>query len=156
MKRSRDALRRILVETAGWTLVVGGVLAIPLPGPGLLMLLGGLAILSQQYDWAARRVRPVERAALRAASEGVQSRFRIFLSLLGCVWLWAIGALWVVRPPAPAWWPVRDEWWLFGGLATGATLIASGFIALTFIIYSVKRFRGTPYVPDDDPVREPA
>lgn len=153
MKRSSEALKRILLEVVGWALTIGGLAAIPLPGPGLLMMLGGLAILSQRYTWAERRVRPVEQAALRAASDGVQSRVRIALSLLGVIWLWGVGALWIVRPPAPAWWPARESWWLFGGLATGATLVASGFIALAFIVYSVRRFRGSPYAPDGDDAR---
>ena len=156
MKRGGQALKRILVEVVGWMLTLGGLAAIPLPGPGLLMMLGGLAILSQQYEWAEKRVRPVEKAALRAASDGVQSRLRIFLSLVGVVWLWGLGTVWILHPPPPSWWPVSRDWWLFGGLATGSTLVASGFIALAFIVYSVKRFRGSPYVPEEERAREPA
>ena len=150
MERSTAALRRVVLEVVGWLLVVGGLAAIPLPGPGLLMLLGGLAILSQRYTWAERRVRPVEEAAMRAASDGVQSTFKIVVSLLGVVWLWGTGALWIVRPPPPSWWPLDRSWWLFGGLPSGITLVVSGFIALALIIYSVRRFRGSPYVPPSD------
>jgi uncharacterized protein (TIGR02611 family) len=150
MKRSREAIRRLILEVIGWTLTIGGLIAIPLPGPGLLMMLGGLAILSQQYEWAERHVRPVEVAALRAASDGVQSRLRIFLSLLGVLWLWGTGLLWTFRPPAPQWWPLAERWWLFGGFATGVTLVVSGFVALALIVYSVRRFRGSPYVPEVD------
>lgn len=149
MKRSREAIKRLVLEVIGWTLTLGGLAAIPLPGPGLLMMLGGLAILSQQYEWADRRVRPVEVAAMRAASDGVQSKFRILLSLLGVLWLWGTGTLWIVRPPVPGWWPFAERWWLFGGLASGITLVLSGFIALALIIYSVRRFRGSPYVPEE-------
>jgi uncharacterized protein (TIGR02611 family) len=157
VKRSREALKKLALEVVGWTLVVAGVAAIPLPGPGLLMLLGGLAILSQRYTWAERRVRPVERAALRAASDGVQSRLRVALSLLGVLWLWGLGALWILRPPAPAWWPLRETWWLFGGFATGLTLVLSGVIALAFIVYAVRRFRGSPYLPEEERrLQEPA
>ena len=156
MKRSRDALKRLALETLGWLLVAAGLAAIFLPGPGLLMLFGGLAILSQQYEWAERRMRPVEVAAKRAASEGVQTRLRIALSLVGVVWLWGTGVVWIVRPPAPAWWPLAESWWLLGGQATGVSLVISGFIALALIVWSIRRFRGSPYVPSEEREREPA
>ena len=48
----------MLIEVGGWTLVVAGVAALILPGPGLLLLAAGLVVLSQQYAWAARRLEP--------------------------------------------------------------------------------------------------
>ena len=132
----------MLVEGAGWLLVAVGIAAIPLPGPGLLMLFAGLAVLSQQYEWAEKRVRPVERAAMKGAADSVQTWPRILLSLVGVLWLIAIGVLWIVHPPAPGWWPLEEKWWLFGGTATGITLSASGLIALGILVYSFVRFRG--------------
>jgi uncharacterized protein (TIGR02611 family) len=142
VKKSKAVLRRVLIEGSGWLLAIAGIAAIPLPGPGLLMLFAGMAVLSQQYDWAEKRVRPVERAAMKAAADSVQTWPRIAMSLAGVAWLVGIGILWVVHPPAPEWWPLDDKWWLFGGVATGITLIASGFVALGIIVYSFRRFRG--------------
>ena len=48
----KGAAKRVTLEVVGWTLVVAGIVALVAPGPGLLMVFGGLAILSQQYDWA--------------------------------------------------------------------------------------------------------
>ena len=53
------AAKRIGLEVLGWTLLVLGIAAVFLPGPGLLGIFAGLALLSQQYDWAERRVEPV-------------------------------------------------------------------------------------------------
>ncbi len=142
----RGAAKRVAVETAGWILVVAGIAALILPGPGLLMLAGGLAILSQQYEWAERRMRPVELRAKKAAADGVQTVPRIVMSTLFALGLVALGVLWLVDPAAPSWWPVRESWWLIGGWATGSTLIASGVIALALIVWSIKQFRGV-----DDP-----
>jgi uncharacterized protein (TIGR02611 family) len=144
----RGAARRVVLETLGWVLVVAGVAALILPGPGLLMLFGGLAILSQQYAWAERRMRPVEVRAKKAAAEGVETVPRIILSSLGALWLMGMGVLWLVRPDAPSWWPLRDSWWLIGGWPTGVTLLASGVIAAALIVYSIKNFRGA-----EDPSR---
>jgi hypothetical protein len=136
------ALKRVMLEGLGWLLVVAGIAALILPGPGLLMLFGGLAILSQQYEWAERRMRPVELRAKRAAAESVQSPWKIALSVLGAAWVTATGALWMWRPAAPGWWPVDDRWWLPGGLATGITLVASGIIAFALIVYSYRTYHG--------------
>ncbi len=135
-------LKRIVVEGAGWVMVVAGIAAIALPGPGLLLLFGGLAILSQQYAWAARRVEPVQRKALQTAADSVQSWPRIVLSALFALGLIALRVFWGIRPPAPSWWPLRDSFWLLGGWGTGATLIFSGVVALAMLAYSFVKFRG--------------
>jgi hypothetical protein len=125
--------RRVAIEVAGWGLVLIGLAAIFLPGPGLLALFAGLAILSQQYEWAER--------------------------VAGALALAAVGVFWGIGTDAPEWWPVADKWWLVGGWGTGATLIGSALIALATIVYSFKRFRGAAdpeaeavrvSTPDDD------
>jgi uncharacterized protein (TIGR02611 family) len=143
--------KRILLEGAGWVLVVAGIAAIALPGPGLLLLFAGLAVLSQQYTWAEKRVEPVQRKALQTAAESVQSWPRIVLSVLFALGLVGVGVVWGLRPPAPAWWPLDDKWWLIGGWGTGATLIFSGIVALAMVVYSFVNFRGV-----DDPEGEAA
>lgn len=148
-RRSTRLARRILWEGLGWLLLVAGVAAIFLPGPGLLAIVAGLAILSQQYDWAERRLEPVKVSAFKAAADGVQSWPRIVMSVTGALIIAAVGAFWGAGPPAPRWWPVRDSWWLVGGWGTGATLIASAVIALVFIGYSFRRFRGVAD-PEDE------
>lgn len=129
------------LEILGWVLVVGGLAALILPGPGLLALFAGLAVLSQQYEWAERRLEPVKERALKAAAEGVETWPRIVASVAGGLLITAIGVVWGIGPPAPSWWPVRDSWWLFGGWGTGATLILSGIIALALVVYSFNNFR---------------
>jgi uncharacterized protein (TIGR02611 family) len=135
------AVRRVFLEVLGWALVIGGIAALVLPGPGLLALFAGLVLLSQQYAWAERRVEPVKQRAVKAAADGVQTWPRIVLSLLGVLSLVIVGILWGIRPPAPAWWPVDDRWWLMGGWAAGVTLIASGVIAGAMIGYAFRVYR---------------
>lgn len=143
-QRQHPAVRAILL-TAGWLLLAFGIAALFLPGPGLLMMASGLAILSQEYDWAAHRVEPVKHAALHAASEGVQNWRRWTLSLGGIACMIATGIFWGIKPPAPSWWPIADKWWLVGGWTTGATILVSAAVALALLIYSWRRFRGAPY-----------
>lgn len=135
------AVRRLVLETLGWLLVVAGIAALVLPGPGLLGIFAGLVLLSQQYEWAERRLEPVKERALKGAAESVETRPRIAVSVLVSLALMAAGVVWIWSPPAPGWWPVSDAWWLAGGWATGITQVVSGLIALAMIGYSVKRFR---------------
>jgi uncharacterized protein (TIGR02611 family) len=53
-KRSvTDHTKRILVTLLGVVLVVGGILITPLPGPwSFPIIVGGLAVLATEYDWA--------------------------------------------------------------------------------------------------------
>src|SRR5689334_3709947 len=138
----KKAAKRIVLEVAGWLLLVLGIAALVLPGPGLLGVFAGLALLSQQYDWAERRTEPVKLRALKAAAEGVETWPRIALSILGVLVLAGCGVLWILSPASPEWWPLDDFWWLPGGLATGLTQVVSAAIAAVLIAYSYRRFHG--------------
>ncbi len=134
-------LKRIAIESLGWILVVVGIAALVLPGPGLLALFAGVFLLATQYEWAERRLEPVKKAALRGAADSVKSWPRIVLSVFGIAWLIGFGILWVDAPPAPDWWPLPDSWWLPGGVWTGISLIVSGLIVSAMVIYSYLNFR---------------
>ncbi len=137
----RNTAKRVAVEGLGWVLVLVGIAALVLPGPGLLALFAGVALLATQYEWAERRLEPVKSAALRAAADSVKTWPRILASFAGVCWLIALGAYWGISPPSPSWWPVGDRWWLMGGWGTGATLIGSGIIAGAMVVYSYLNFR---------------
>ncbi|WP_435746890.1 PGPGW domain-containing protein [Nocardioides sp. SYSU DS0663] len=132
------------LEVVGWGLVLVGVAALVLPGPGLLMIFGGLAVLSQQYEWAERRLEPVKYRALRGAAESVETWVRIAMTALASLVLIGCGVFWCWGPPPPAWWPLDERWWLPGGLATGITQVVSGLIGLALLVYSYRRFHGKP------------
>lgn len=138
MKR---AARRIVLETLGWILVVAGLAALVLPGPGLLALVAGLVLLAEQYEWAERRLEPVKQRALQAAADGVETWPRIILSSLGAGVLIGLGIVWGVGTDVPEWWPLEDKWWLPGGWTTGVSLAASGVIAFGLLVYSYTHFR---------------
>jgi len=137
----KDVAKKLILEIIGWSLVLLGLAALVLPGPGLLLLLAGLVVLSQQYDWAERRVEPLKAKALKGAAEGVETWPRIILSALVALGLMACGVFWIWSPPAPGWWPIAEHWWLPGGIWTGATQVASGMIGLGLLVYSVRKFR---------------
>ncbi|HEV2089261.1 MAG TPA: TIGR02611 family protein [Cryptosporangiaceae bacterium] len=48
---------RILVGVVGTAILVVGIVMIPAPGPGWLVVLGGLAVLATEFAWARRLLR---------------------------------------------------------------------------------------------------
>lgn len=140
----KGAARRVAIEVVGWVLLVAGIAAIILPGPGLLMIFAGVAVLSQQYEWAEKRLDPIKYRALKGAAESVETWPRIVMSSLVAVGLLVCGVIWIWGPSEPDWWPLGERWWLPGGVATGITQIASGILAFVLLAWSYRRFHGHP------------
>lgn len=143
-ERLRGWFKRTGREILGWTLVVIGVPMMPLPGPGTLVLVAGIALLAPNYAWAQRILDPLQRQAVRAAQYGVATWPRITLSFLGGAWLFALGIIWWVAPTIPEF----DVWFYHvgpqlpgAGWATGLGLMASAIAAWSLLAYSVRRWR---------------
>lgn len=128
------------MSLVGGVLILAGVAALVLPGPGLLLILVGLVVLATEFEWAAARVEWMQVKALRAAAEGVSTWPRIAASTLSAFVVMAAGVVWGLDPTVP-------EVWVFGpslpfaGWATGVAVVAGGVIALVLLGYSVRRFR---------------
>ena len=137
----KQAAKRIAVEGLGWILVVVGIAALVLPGPGLLALFAGVALLATRYTWAERRLEPVKKRALDAAADSVKTKPRVVMSTAGVLWLIGLGVVWGWQPGVPDWWPLADRWWLPGGWTTAGSLIVSGVIAGAMVVYSFLHFR---------------
>jgi uncharacterized protein (TIGR02611 family) len=57
--------RRGGITVAGVVLLAGGAVMLVLPGPGLAVILLGLAVLATEYDWAARLLAELRQRASR-------------------------------------------------------------------------------------------
>lgn len=55
--------KRIAVTAVGATVLVAGIAMLALPGPGILVVLLGLAILASEYVWARRALDLAKRKA---------------------------------------------------------------------------------------------
>jgi uncharacterized protein (TIGR02611 family) len=55
------ALVRVARMTLGFLIVILGIVLLPLPGPGWLIIAGGLAILSKDVAWADRLLRYIRK-----------------------------------------------------------------------------------------------
>jgi hypothetical protein len=120
-------LRRLLLIVAGFALLLVGVVLLVLPGPGLLLVLGGLALLSNEFTWAHRLTEPVREKAWQAAVESVASPLRVCGSVVAGLGLVGAGVAWIVVPSLP-----------LGGAATGSSLILSGVVLFALLIYTFR------------------
>jgi len=69
-------LKRITVFVFGSGVVVLGVVLIPLPGPGLLVVVLGLAVLASEFTWAQRALDKAQRRAQRSG-DAVRLRWQM-------------------------------------------------------------------------------
>ena len=114
-RRASRAVYRIVVGLLGVVITLGGLLLVPLPGPGWLIVFAGLALLATEFD-PARRVLEFGRRTLQGwtgwlTRQGMTVRAGVGVGTLACVaaGLWAAAVLagvpaWVpdgVVPPLP-------------------------------------------------------
>lgn len=65
--------KRIAVTVVGGVLVLGGIAMLILPGPGILVVVAGFAVLGTEYAWAAHaldRTKTAAESAGRYAKNG--------------------------------------------------------------------------------------
>lgn len=136
-----QVIRKTGITIVGWLLTLAGLAALVLPGPGLLLMVVGLVVLSQEYDWAERRLEPVKARAFAVAAAGVSSWVRILGSALAALCVIAVGVVWALDPEIPEFWVVGPRL-PFAGWPTASTLLLSGAIAVGLLVYSIRRFRG--------------
>lgn len=54
MAEAGKKIRRVVVGIVGTLVLIIGIIAIPYPGPGWLIVFTGLAILATEFTWAER------------------------------------------------------------------------------------------------------
>jgi hypothetical protein len=59
-------VKKVAVSVIGGTVLVIGVALLVLPGPGIPLLIAGLAILATEFVWARNAVRKAKGAAVKA------------------------------------------------------------------------------------------
>ena len=64
--RERGIVFRVAFAVAGFLVILGGILLLVLPGPGLVVIAIGLGMLALEFAWAERAL---ERALLRLDHE---------------------------------------------------------------------------------------
>jgi uncharacterized protein (TIGR02611 family) len=57
--------KRIAVTTVGFALIAVGIVLLVIPGPGLLLIAAGLAVLATEYAWARQALNATKDRAQR-------------------------------------------------------------------------------------------
>lgn len=60
--------KRVAVSVLGGVLVLGGIAMLVLPGPGILVVALGFAVLGTEYAWAAAALERTKRTAEKAGT----------------------------------------------------------------------------------------
>lgn len=123
-------VKLLLRVVGGGILLLVGVALLVLPGPGLLLVLAGLLMLSGAFPRLERYVGPVRVRAMKAAEDSVSSAWRLAGSVLAGWALIGAGIAWGLVPSLP-----------FSGWPTGASVILSGIILLGTLVYSRSQVR---------------
>jgi uncharacterized protein (TIGR02611 family) len=64
--------KRIAVFVVGVALVVGGLAMLVLPGPGILVVIAGLAVLATEFAWAERMLDTARQQATKAKEKAAR------------------------------------------------------------------------------------
>ncbi|MEV0492979.1 TIGR02611 family protein [Streptomyces atratus] len=76
------------VFVVGLAVVVAGIIMLPLPGPGWLVIFGGMAIWATEFVWAQLVLRWTRRKVTEAAQKALDPKVRrrnIILTVIGLV-----------------------------------------------------------------------
>ena len=92
---------RIAITVLGGVIIAGGIVLLPLPGPGWLIIFAGLGLLATEYEWA-RRLLQYAKARVAQWTAWISSRGPGTKALAGLAGLILLAAL------------VAAAWWAYG------------------------------------------
>lgn len=88
--------KRIAVTIAGFVVLLAGLVMMVTPGPGILAIFAGLAILATEYAWAEHMLDKAKQKAGQAAKAATASPLRVILAITATVAGIAAVVLWFV------------------------------------------------------------
>ncbi|GHH14785.1 TIGR02611 family protein [Streptomyces rubradiris] len=100
------------VFVVGFAVVVAGIIMLPLPGPGWVVIFGGMAIWATEFVWAQLVLRWTKRKVTEAAQRALDPKVRrrnialtviglVIIGVLAGIYLWKFG---LVMP-----WKIKDQ-----------------------------------------------
>ena len=136
-------LKRIVVTIVGVALLGVGIALMVLPGPGILVIVAGLAVLATEYTWAQRLLKKAKIKAEQAQHAAVSSPVRTAGTFVFAAILVGLGVAMVVIDDLA--WPVADDliakvW----GPVTGYVFVVTGLLLAGTTYYTLRTARRDP------------
>ncbi|CAL9373982.1 hypothetical protein SUDANB58_00909 [Streptomyces sp. enrichment culture] len=100
------------VFVVGLAVVVAGVIMLPLPGPGWVVIFGGMAIWATEFVWAQLVLRWTKRKVTEAAQRALDPKVRrrnIILTVIGLVIVAALVSVYVWKFGFEMPWKIEDQ-----------------------------------------------
>ena len=138
-------IRRAVISVVGLAVVGLGIILLPLPGPGFLVIAGGFAILATEYEWARRALDWARDRAIQAAEQATQHWWSSAITILFGLGMLSVGIVFVVATPDLP----------FANKGTGVGVIIGALALLGTAIYAIKT-PGLGQFDEDPKVREQA
>ncbi|MGQ0844506.1 MAG: PGPGW domain-containing protein [Sporichthyaceae bacterium] len=123
--RSHAAARKIVLTVVGGAVTLVGIAMMVLPGPGLIVIVLGLWILAQEFDWAERRLDKIQGKAMEAVQASGASMLKTGVAVLGATSMIVGGILYGL-----------NEDWPYSTWSTAGTIVGSGVIAAGTAIWA--------------------
>ncbi|MGW0533809.1 TIGR02611 family protein [Streptomyces sp. NPDC003032] len=99
------------VFIVGLAVVVAGIIMLPLPGPGWLVIFGGMAIWATEFVWAQLVLRWTKRKVTEAAQRALDPKVRrrnIILTTIGLVIVAVLVAIYVWKFGIAMPWKIKE------------------------------------------------
>jgi hypothetical protein len=145
-----QSVKRFAVTIIGVGLLLVGVGLMVLPGPGILLIVAGLAVLATEYVWAQRLLVRAKDRAEQVQEAAVASPIRTTGSLAFAAGMVALGVLMLLVDDVawPAYDSLADSAW---GPVTGSILVVMGLVLITTTVLTLRAARGeeTTYTSPD-------
>ncbi|KOG32204.1 TIGR02611 family protein [Streptomyces resistomycificus] len=113
--KARRALHlswQVGIFTVGLAVVVLGIIMLPLPGPGWVVIFGGMAIWATEFVWAQLVLRWTKRKVTEAAERALDPRVRrrnIILMSIGLVIVAAIVGVYLWKFGFEMPWKIKNQ-----------------------------------------------
>ncbi|MFL5996442.1 MAG: TIGR02611 family protein [Streptomyces sp.] len=103
---------QVLIFVIGLAVVVAGIIMLPLPGPGWVVIFGGMAIWATEFVWAQLVLRWTKRKVTEAAQRALDPKVRrrnIILTVIGLVIVAAILGVYLWKFGFEMPWNIKDQ-----------------------------------------------
>ncbi|MGW6646558.1 TIGR02611 family protein [Streptomyces sp. A244] len=113
--KARRALHlswQVGVFIIGLAVVVTGIIMLPLPGPGWVVIFGGMAIWATEFVWAQLVLRWTKRKVTEAAQRALDPKVRrrnIILTSIGLVIIGVLAGIYLWKFGITMPWKIKDQ-----------------------------------------------